>query len=103
MQDIGVNYLPGVRRMVGGRAPGILIRDFVSSNVITDKRFSEWVYMLHVQTVMENGDFGLRRQHQMLIVLVRSTRPSQFFFPPSVLNPILLRFLKNKNMQDQYG
>lgn len=80
MQDIGVNYLPRVRRMVGGRAPRILIRDFVSRNVIPDKRFSEWGYGLHVQTVMENGDFGLRRHHQMLIVLVRSTRPSQYFF-----------------------
>ena len=76
MQDIGVNYLPRVRRMVGGRAPGMLIRDFVSSNVIPDKRFSEWVYGLHVVTVMENGHFGLSRQRQMLIVLVRRTRPS---------------------------
>lgn len=104
MQDIGVKYLPRVRRMVGGRAPGILIRDFVSSNVIPVKRFSEWVYhILHVQTAMENGDFGLSRQHQMLIVLVRSTRPSQLFFSSVTLNPILLRFLNNKNMQDQYG
>ena len=41
MQEIGVNYLPMVPRMVGGRAPGMVVIGYVRGYVITDKRFSE--------------------------------------------------------------
>lgn len=67
--------------MVGFRAAGLVIRDIVLGNVLTDKRLSGWMDGGHVHTAMGNGNFGLRRQDQFYTVSVRSReRLSQFFF-----------------------
>lgn len=62
--------------MVGFRAAGLVIRDIVLGNVLTDKRLSGWMDGGHVHTAMGNGNFGLRRQDQFYTVsAIRTLTP----------------------------